>query len=354
MKRTLQLIFGLLLAAVLVLVTFWNTSWDELRAHLSSLSAGHYLLLTLGMSMGWVHVLVRAIRWRTLLEPIRARIPIYPLFATTALGYAFSLIGTRAGGEILRPALLGLREKTPISAGLGTIAVERLLDLVALLVLGAVALLLPARLTGVEAAGGMLTTLRGVGGTFLAGGLVLLALLALAASRRESLSAWTRRQSESGRGRLIRVVAGFLSRLLQGADALRSPRLLLSVALQSLGVWLVVGLGVWLMLLGCGISRVQVPFPGVFILLPALAFGIGLPTPGGVGSYHLVMKATLEGLFGVDANDAAAASLLHHAATWLPLVLLAAVLMAREGLGVSDLSRSVREAAATPSGGGER
>jgi uncharacterized protein (TIRG00374 family) len=354
MKRLFQIVFGLLLAAVLIAVTFWNTEWDQLRSHLASLAPRHYLVLVAGMCMGVAHVLVRAIRWRTLLEPVRSGIPLYPLFATTALGYAFSLVGTRAGGEILRPALLGLREKTPISAGLGTIAVERLLDLVALLVLGAVALLLPSQLTGVEATGGMLTTLRGIGGMSLAGGLALLVLLALAASRRESLSAWTERRREGGGGRLIGALVGFVSRLLQGAEALRSRRLLLSLALQSIGVWLVVGVGVWLMLLGCGISWRAVPFPGIFILLPALAFGIGLPTPGGVGSYHLVMKATLAGLFGVDANDAAAASLLHHAATWLPLILLAAVLMVREGLGVADLSRSVREAIATSSGGEAR
>lgn len=354
MKRTLQLLFGLLLAAALIWFTFRGVDLAELRGRLASLTAGHYLILVAGMSMGVVHVLVRAIRWRTLLEPVRSRIPLYPLFATTALGYAFSLIGTRAGGEILRPALLGLREKTPISAGLGTIAVERLLDLVALVMLAAVALLLPFSMTGLEAREGVLTALRGAGGISFLGAIVLLVLLALAASRRESLEAWTRRRSEAGGGRIAGAFVGFLGRLLQGAEALRSRRLLVSSALQSIGVWLVVGLGVWLMLLGCGISWREVPFPGVFILLPALAFGIGLPTPGGVGSYHLVMKATLEGLFGVDANDAAAASLLHHAATWLPLVLLAGVLMVREGLGVADLSRSVREAMATSSGGGER
>jgi uncharacterized protein (TIRG00374 family) len=355
MKRTLQLLFGLILAIALLVVAFWGTDPSRLLDHLRSLTAVHYLLLMVGMSLGVGHVLVRALRWRTLLTPIRARIPVYPLFATTALGYALSLLPAgRAGGELIRSALLGLRAKVPIPSAAGTIAVERLLDLVFLVALAAVALLLPFDYTGLEAGEEDLAPLRGTGGLMLAGAIFLLVLLAVAASRRGTLEAWTERRRKAGGGHLPRLVAGFLGRLLEGADALRSGRLLLSSALQSVGIWLVVGLGVWLMLLGCGVRASDIPLPGVFILLPALALGIAFPTPGGAGGYHAAMRWALETLFGVESNAAAAASVLHHVATWVPLILLAAFLMAREGVGVSDLSRSMREAIGTSSGGGER
>ena len=54
-----------------------------------------------------------------------------------------------------------------------------------------------------------------------------------------------------------------------------------------------------------------------------------------------------------DAS-AAAASLVHHAATWLPVILIAAVVMGREGLGVHDLTRAVRSAVGAAPGGSPR
>jgi uncharacterized protein (TIRG00374 family) len=284
-------------------------------------------------------------------------VPLYSLFATTGLGYAFSLVGGRVGGELLRPALLGLREKVPISAAVGSIAIERLLDLVALVLLAAFTLLLPTTWTGLSApeAAPTVAGIRIAGGFMLAGALVLLVLMALAASRREALEAWARRRSAATRrGRLLGMVLGVLGRFLQGAESLRSRRLLVSACLQSLWIWIVVGAGVWLMLLGCGVSAAEVPFLGVYILAPALALGIAVPTPGGAGGYHFAMAKTLEKLFGVPYDSAVAASLIHHAATWLPIILLAAVLMAREGLGMSDLSRLVREVRASSPEGGAR
>src|SRR5215475_13761511 len=81
----------------------------------------------------------RSLRWRALLSPIRAA-KLSNIFAATSVGFGAIFVIGRAG-EIIRPAVLSLRERIKPTATFATILIERLFDTTAVVSLFATNLL---------------------------------------------------------------------------------------------------------------------------------------------------------------------------------------------------------------------
>jgi uncharacterized membrane protein YbhN (UPF0104 family) len=142
----------------------------------------------------------------------------------------------------------------------------------------------------------------------------------------------------------------FLS-LALGTEALRRPRLLALVFLYSVLAWATIAVGAWL---GVRASGGDVSIPAMMVMLPLLAFGVAVPTPGGAGGYHAAMAFGLQMLFGVPADTAVAAGILMHLAVVLPVIALGLVLLRTEGISWADVlaaARGVRGLGGAPKGG---
>jgi glycosyltransferase 2 family protein len=82
----------------------------------------------------------RALRWQRLLRPI-ARVRYRPMYAYLLVGYLANNILPARLGELVRSHYLGDREGISRAAALGTVVVERIVDLVAVVAIASVALL---------------------------------------------------------------------------------------------------------------------------------------------------------------------------------------------------------------------
>ena len=135
-------------------------------------------------------------------------------------------------------------------------------------------------------------------------------------------------------------------------DALRRPSLWPQLAIHSLLTWLMIAISTWVGLRACG---VEITFGGTLVLLPLLVVGIAMPTPGGAGGYHALMRVGLMELFAIEETVAVGAGLVQHAAMILPVVLLGGVLLVVDRIRFQDLvqaARQVREMGSSPSSEG--
>src|SRR5256714_7905799 len=131
MRSRLRAILILLLTVGLLAYFLRNADmagvWTETRRARAS------LLVLAVIATGLTYVL-RAARWQYLLAPIgHARFAT--AFETTTIGFAASFLLPARAGEVLRPYLLARRERLPATACFATIILERLLDLVTVLLL---------------------------------------------------------------------------------------------------------------------------------------------------------------------------------------------------------------------------
>src|SRR6185436_9430177 len=112
-------------------------NWQEVSLSLRQANPWYLAAAAAIISFGY---LLRAIRWKVLLEPITPS-SLKELFATTTVGFAAILIVGRAG-EIVRPMWLPMRDRrVRPSAALVTLGLERIFDLAALVCFFAVNLL---------------------------------------------------------------------------------------------------------------------------------------------------------------------------------------------------------------------
>lgn len=334
-KQKGQLLVGALLALVLLAFFFRGVDWSALGAALR----GARLVPLAGLVVVTLAAYAaRAWRWGDLLLPLgRVRYP--DLFSATMVGFATGLLIPRAG-ELVRPWLVSRRYPIPTSAGFATIILERLFDLITVLVLFAVYLFaLPTPSAQVESRLTQAVTLGGAAaGAIALGGLVfLLALHANAERVTALLDRWL--------AKAPRWLADPCSRILRafsfGLAVLRAPLPhLAKIALQSLALWLLIALGFHLNHAAFGI---ELPFHATFLLMAFLVVGVAIPTPGMVGGFHAFYLLALADVYGVPRATAAAAGLAAHALSNLPVLVCGLVLLGREGLSLGRVAEVTRE-----------
>ncbi len=328
LRKVLTWSSGPILAAFFLWLAFRGVSLAQLGSHLKEASwplVGLTMLLVLG------HLALRSLRWRTLLDPVRPRLPFDALMSATTVGYMASLLPGRVG-EVLRPILLSRRTGTPLAPAIATVGVERVvLDVLGILGCGGLALVLPSRLTaiGTGADPALLATLRVWGAALFVFAIAGLVIASLVARHRERVTRWIDDFSARTRSGLPRKALGLFASLLPGLDSFATLRGVLLLVAETAAVWGLIAVGNW-----CGMraAGIDIPLFGAMVLIPILAVGIGIPTPGGTGTFHFAMKLGLTQIFGVSADAALGAALLVHAMTWLPVLAAGALYVARGAL----------------------
>ena len=293
--------------------------WEPLK------SARYWWLLP-GVGVYFIGVWVRSWRWHYLLRPVKP-VSTRKMFPIVAIGYMGNNIYPARAGEVLRAVVLKRKEEIPISASLATVIVERIFD--GVVMLGFVFLNLPelATLTGTSGFIGNIQTLALWGAGAFLGALLIFILAAMFPAPAEKVLARLTGifLPEKIRERVREIIGKFLS----GLESLRSPREALMVLLTSIVIWLLETGKYWFVMQAFDF---QVSFFALMLMNGIVNLATTIPSaPGYIGTFDAPGIAVLSA-FGVDQGIAAGYTLVLHAALWLPITLLGAYYMIKEGI----------------------
>jgi glycosyltransferase 2 family protein len=321
------------LCALAVGILWWfgrKLDWEEVRL---AASQSNKSLLALAVLIICVAYLFRAYRWGALLAPLGPT-SLGHLFAATTVGFgAVFLLGRM--GEIVRPVVLPMRDRrVRVSSSFVTILVERIYDMMAVVVLFAANLLwfTPP------------TNLRPEFSRVRIAGLVLLILSITAVAG----LTWYRKRSRRTIGwiekrldrvgliplRLKRSIINLLEQLAKSLRVLVDARELAVTIAWTAAVWAGITFANWLVLRAFGL-RLGIT-DAIFILGWSLV-GSLVPTPGGAaGAFHFATAAGLVFL-GVTRETAAAVSIVMHVVDFGPAVIFAFFYVIRGEISVTRL-----------------
>ena len=327
---------GATVSAVLLLLFFRQLDPGET---LDALGGANYLWFVPAIGMYFIAVLFRSIRWHFLLRPLKT-IPVRRLYPVVVVGYmANNLLPVRLG-EFVRSYFLGQREGVSKSAALATIAIERVMDGVGLLLLALIvwpflpvqdALQEFADDTGI-AAGLLISLVVTPFVLFLAGFFAI----AVRPSLGRRLVAFTIRFFPQ---RWRMKAARLMLRFIQGLASLSSPRRILAIVGLTLPVWLAEATMYFLIGLGFDLG---LQFHGSVFVTALSNLATAVPsTAGGVGPFEYATRVTLEGL-NVTAEVAAAYAIAIHAALLAPVTLAGLVFLWFRNTSFSELLRQGR------------
>jgi len=290
------------------------------------LKTARYWWLIPGVGVYFIGVWVRSWRWHYLLRPVKS-ISTPKIFPIVAIGYMGNNIYPARAGEILRAVILKRKEDISISASLATIVVERVFD--GVVMLGFVFLNLPelATLTGASGFIGNIQTLALWGAAAFLGVLGVFLVAAMFPTQAEIVIMKLIQVlvPEKFREKTNKIVLRFLN----GLESLRSPREAVMVLLTSIVIWLLETGKYWFVMQA---FNFEVSFFALMLMNGIVNLATTIPSaPGYVGTFDAPGIAVLIA-YGVEQGIAAGYTLVLHAALWLPITLLGAYFMLREGI----------------------
>jgi uncharacterized protein (TIRG00374 family) len=282
----------------------------------------------------------RAWRWDFLLRPLGVSLPLRRLLPISSVGFMAILALPVRLGEFVRPYFLTRERGVRMSASLGTVAVERIIDGLLISILFFVAYLVSA--------GDMFTRELRIGAWLsLIGFLTLTIFLLFARVWTEQTIAFALRVSLLPTIAPARAhqVADKLRALISGFHSLADKRNFGIFLFQSVLYWGSNGLGMWLLArqmglpISLGAAFATMSFTGVILSLPN--------SPGLVGQFHAGIKLGLLAYLPaavVNSRGMAYAIVLHGLQTvWYVGIGLLSLPALSAGGGHTSLAQAVRD-----------
>ncbi len=318
MKKALV---GILFSAGGLYVAFRQMDMGDLR---SAFSGVDWMMIAIASAILVASVWIRALRWRIILGPIRD-VETHPLFGATMIGYFGNSVLPLRLGEFMRAfALSRGGHSVSTSAAFGTLIVERMLDMIGIMVLTLVLFSsypIPPWLAN--------------SGLILSGVIILLsAILFWVASSHEE---WVERIErfaplQKGIGSKLKKV---FHSFIEGLATLRKVSSPGGLVVYSSALWLMYWSIAWLSAraLGMELSLLQLG-----IVLVAVTMIIILPSaPGFIGTYHAGAVLVLVEVFSIDQAPAQAYAIINHAIGFVPLVIIGAFYFFRSSLKLREV-----------------
>lgn len=135
-KDIIKYVLGILLAGVLLYVAFKDIQWKEMKESMHHIS---YTWVALSMVIGIAEKCIRAARWRMLIQATGHQTRFISTFCGVAVGYLANMVLPRMG-EITRCGVVSKADKVPFAQAFGTVVVERVVDVITLLLVIVLAL----------------------------------------------------------------------------------------------------------------------------------------------------------------------------------------------------------------------
>jgi len=314
---------GILISVGFLFLAFRKVEWMEVvhvwaSARPALMVAGTFLLV-----VAWM---VSAVRWKVILSPSPG-LTVVDTFSFITIGYLANTILPLRLGDLARATLIGRQRHIGISRSLGSMALERVMDILSLLTI-ILGLMFVMEIPSVIRAGIM---------TMAGGAVVMLVGLVMLAWHREKLCYLRKLLGWFLPDRLADRLVTIIDRFSQGLDVIKHPFMLLAVYGLSMGVWMITGLATYIWLFA---FNLELPwFAGLFVLV-VINLGSAIPSsPGYVGVYHYLAVLALS-VFGIDRSPALAYAFGTHALNMLANVGLGALFLAREGVSLQSISHA--------------
>jgi hypothetical protein len=312
--RAVKLALGLVISLAFLYATFRTVPFGKVMAVVAA-ARPDWILVSLGFVA--LSFLLKTLRWVTMLRSLGSTVQLRQAAAPFLGGIAFNNVLPFRAGDVIRVVAFQRFTGIPASGQLGTLVLERLLDLFVLMTLlfGTVGLIQAGMVDDALLAGLKLAALA-----------VAAAILIFIAAPR-ALRFVVR--SIEARVPRLRPAGEALLRLSEAVATLSRPLLILRLTGLSFLAWLAEGGAFWAVGMAVGVGAT--PEAALLALSIGTLSTIIPSSPGYVGTFHYFTARAVSG-FGATEVSATAFAILIHAILWLSTTATGFLLLAMSGL----------------------
>jgi uncharacterized protein (TIRG00374 family) len=268
---------------------------------------------------------VRALRWKTMIDPIKPGNKTWDLFSAVMVGYAVNNVISRAG-EFLRPYVYSKRAKVSFSSLFATIVVERFMDLLMLILLfGGVSIFfndqIKLALPNLQIEKLIFPTL-------------LLVVVLCLAFYPPFVNFCLRIFIKPFSLKFYEKLMDLFEKFSHGIAILKTPSAYIRLVIESQSIWILYAVPMYLMFFSFPFQNVShLGFDDALLLIVISGIGFTIaPTPGAFGVYHWLIQNAMMKLYGISSEEALAYATLTHAINYIVQVGVGGLFLLRENI----------------------
>lgn len=305
----LKVFISISVAILLLYLVFKKVEWADFWERARSVD---YTWVMASIMLSIVAYVARAYRWNILLEPLGYNLKTSRTTLAVLVGYLANLALPRLG-EVTRCGILNRNDQVPVPAALGSVVTERVIDVLALLLLILVSLIIESNrlFTFLDQAYKDLSLPNYLIWIIVFVGLAGLAVLIVLARKRDQLS-----------GKFASLIRGFIDGLLSLKDIKRPVGFVVSTVI----LWAVYFLMSYIIVFSLPATSHLGLGAGLMLLITG-GIAISLPVQSGFGTYHGMIAGMLV-LYSVEETTGIFLATLLHTSQVIAVIFFGSIALA--------------------------
>ncbi|MBH16292.1 MAG: hypothetical protein CME30_03310 [Gemmatimonadetes bacterium] len=331
MKRSWLGVVGI---SISIFLMWWVLRGEDYGEIIKEISNANLVYLVFCILVGTLGYLIRALRWKVLLESSEMEADLRSRFAAVSMGFAANNLFPARIGEIVRALSLNRVASVSKSAAVGSLVVERFLDSIAVVSMLFLVAMMPS-FPGTEeiwmgvGVSILLSTLR-----ILVGFFVVLIFLVMFPDIFLGLGKKILLKERNGWSiKILNALESFLKSL----SLLRDPRLFVRALIWSYGFWLWHAWSFWLGFKAFGIEE---NFGAAVFTMGMVGLAVAIPAgPGFFGTFQLGAMMALSGVYRVSEGTTLAFAFGYHLGGFFPITFIGIYYAWKMGVSMKGLGQ---------------
>lgn len=284
------------------------------------LKNANYYWVLLSLVFATIGYLSRAVRWRLLIEPLNYKPSIKNVFFALMFGYFANMALPRLG-EISRCGALTRSDKIPMDSLIGTVLIERAIDVIVLLFL-----LLILFFAKIESFGMFLKEnvfvpiskkiIQTVDFSFYYWILIIIVIGATI-----GLFYYFRKRFK--RVRIIIKIRKIIRGVISGVKTVTKMRNRRAFLFHTFVIWLMYFFMTYVVVFSIPATSGLKPIDGLFLLVIG-GLGMAAPVQGGIGAFHWIISSGLT-LYGISKTEGLVFATIQHESQVLLVLILGVI-----------------------------
>jgi len=305
----------LLLGVLFLWLVFRNLNGKEI---MEQILHADYFWIVLCMMAGVLSHLARAARWNILIGSMGYKTRLSTTFYAVMTGYLANTAVPRLG-EVTRCGVLSKKQNIPFTELLGTVIAERIFDMIVMFTIILLVIVLQLGLVGVFVDKYVFTPLVSHFENNLLSLILILSVIAIIIVGLIVL--WKRYRPWLRKFAFYRKLSQFAKGMVEGIKTIKRTKNKGGFLIYTFLIW-----GLYTMMIYLPFYSLQatshLDFGDALTVMSIGSLGIVAPVPGGIGTYHFIVKAILFELYGVDQASAASFATITHAAQTIMIIVI--------------------------------
>jgi len=306
--------------AIGILLLYYSFKGVDFKSFAEVLGHTNYYWIAISLIFMWISVIIRAHRWNLLIETFHTKPSTWDSYHAVMVGYIANYAFPRMG-EVTRCAMLFKTNKISVDKLIGSVIVERVIDLLTLLFLAILVFFIRIDTFGAFFSDKIFKPIFNGINASNALSLIITSIILLIIA----LSIWFLR-NKIKQHTIIQRSKSFFIGIAKGLKSFVLVKNKPEFIFYTIAMWVCYWLSTWLLVLSLP-ATAQLGLIDALFILTIGSLGMSVPVQGGIGAYHAIVSLGLL-LFGLTREEGLAFAIISHESQMIGIILLGCVSLA--------------------------